>query len=67
MEEAPPQKKNWLVGVDTVVDVTAEFDSWYEESFLGGVSVDGPPGGGTPANVAHGKPDAQTAADTCVR
>ena len=55
------------MGVDTVVDETAEFDSWYEESFLGGVSVDGPPVGGTPANIAHGKPDAQTAADTCVR
>ena len=47
------------------VDLTAEFDSWYEESFLGGVSADRPP---AQANVAAaGKPETLSKADTCVR
>ena len=50
------------------VDLTAEFDSWYEESFLGGVTADRPAAqAASAANVAAGKPETLSKADTCVR
>ena len=46
----------------------AEFDSWYEESFLGALAADKPPGqAASAANVAAGKQETLSKADTCVR
>jgi len=59
----PMIKPQW----DLFACVIVEFDSWYEESFLGGVSSGEAPPAGSTTNVPPGKPESLTKADTCVR
>jgi len=47
--------------------VCTEFDSWYEESFLGGAVSGEAPAAGSATNVPASKAESLARRDTCVR
>jgi len=58
-----PRRTEILLLVCNIV----EFDSWYEESFLGGVTTAEAAQAGSASNVQPTKPESLTKTDTCVR